>query len=289
MSEYFTTDELAEFLRIKPRKVYDLVSTDKVPYSRVMGKLLFSKSEISNWISGGQNNISNQKNPPNILLGSHDPLLELAVKQSKSGIAMSFDGSTEGLERFKLNQGIASGLHIYNSDLESWNVPIVKKCLEKQDFVLMEWAKRERGLIFKTKTDKNKKSINDFVGHRLVTRQPGSGSDNYIKYLFKSHNISFSNFVSTEIAYSENDAVLLILSEQADVTLGLECEAKKYKLEFIPIVTERFDLVVDRLCWFEKPFQKLLKYTRTKDFSLTASKFNGYNIDDIGTVHFNNK
>jgi len=62
MSEYFTTDELAEFLRIKPRKVYDLVSTDKVPYSRVMGKLLFSKSEISNWISGGQNNISNQKN-----------------------------------------------------------------------------------------------------------------------------------------------------------------------------------------------------------------------------------
>ena len=151
MSEYFTTDELAEFLRIKPRKVYDLVSTDKVPYSRVMGKLLFSKSEISNWISGGQNNISNQKNPPNILLGSHDPLLELAVKQSKSGIAMSFDGSTEGLERFKLNQGIASGLHIYDSDLESWNVPIVKKCLEKQDFVLIEWAKRDRGLIYKPK------------------------------------------------------------------------------------------------------------------------------------------
>ena len=45
MSEYFTTDELADFLRIKPRKVYDLVSTDKVPYSRVMGKLLFSKAE----------------------------------------------------------------------------------------------------------------------------------------------------------------------------------------------------------------------------------------------------
>ena len=56
MSEYFTTDELADFLRIKPRKVYDLVSTDKVPYSRVMGKLLFSKTEISNWISDGKNN-----------------------------------------------------------------------------------------------------------------------------------------------------------------------------------------------------------------------------------------
>lgn len=289
MSEYFTTEELAGFLRVKSRKVYDLVSKDQVPYSRVMGKLLFSKKEIKNWISGEKNEITNNKNAPDVILGSHDPLLELAIKQSKSGIAMSFDGSTEGLERFNLNQGIASGLHIFDEDSKNWNIPIVQKYLKKQDFVLMEWAKRERGLIFKTKTNNNKKSINDFIGHRLVTRQPGSGSDNYLKNLFKSHNISYSDFVMTEIAYSENDAVLLILSEQADVTLGLECEAKKYKLEFIPIVTERFDLVVDRLCWFEKPFQKLLKYTRTKDFSLTASKFNGYNIDDLGTVHFNNK
>ena len=289
MSEYFTTEELAGFLRVKSRKVYDLVSKDQVPYSRVMGKLLFSKKEIKNWISGEKNEIANNKIAPDVILGSHDPLLELAIKQSKSGIAMSFDGSTKGLERFNLNQGIASGIHIFDEDSKNWNIPIVQKYLKKQDFVLMEWAKRERGLIFKTKTDKNKKSINDFVGHRLVTRQPGSGSDNYIKYLFKSHNISFSDFISTEIAYSENDAVLLILSEQADVTLGLECEAKKYKLEFIPIVTERFDLIVDRLFWFEKPFQKLLKYTRTKDFFQTASKFSGYNIDDLGTVHFNSK
>ena len=289
MSEYFTTEELAGFLRVKSRKVYDLVSKDQVPYSRVMGKLLFSKKEIKNWISGEKNEITNNKNVPDVILGSHDPLLELAIKQSKSGIAMSFDGSTEGLERFNLNQGIASGLHIFDEDSKNWNIPIVQKYLKKQDFVLMEWAKRERGLIFKTKTNNNKKSINDFIGHRLVVRQPGSGSDNYLKNLFKSHNISYSDFVMTEIAYSENDAVLHILSEQADVTLGLECEAKKYKLEFIPIVTERFDLIVDRLFWFEKPFQKLLKYTRTKDFFQTASKFSGYNIDDLGTVHFNSK
>ena len=49
MSDYFTTEELADFLRIKSRKVYDLVSKDLVPHSRVMGKLLFSKIEISNY------------------------------------------------------------------------------------------------------------------------------------------------------------------------------------------------------------------------------------------------
>ena len=49
MSDYFTTDELAEFLRVKPRKVYDLVSKEEVPFSRVMGKLLFSKEEVANF------------------------------------------------------------------------------------------------------------------------------------------------------------------------------------------------------------------------------------------------
>ena len=32
MSDYFTTDELAEFLRIKPRKVYDLISKNDIPH-----------------------------------------------------------------------------------------------------------------------------------------------------------------------------------------------------------------------------------------------------------------
>ena len=57
MSDYFTTEELADFLRIKSRKVYDLVSKDSVPHSRVMGKLLFSKVEISNWISGKKSRV----------------------------------------------------------------------------------------------------------------------------------------------------------------------------------------------------------------------------------------
>ena len=42
----------------------------------------------------------------------------------------------------------------------------------------MEWAKRERGLIFKP-TNGPKKKIKDFKGQKLVSRQPGSGADNY--------------------------------------------------------------------------------------------------------------
>ena len=287
MSDYFTTEELADFLRIKSRKVYDLVSKDLVPHSRVMGKLLFSKIEISNWISGNKSEDIQLKSMPIVLLGSHDPLLELAVKNSKSGIAMSFDGSTQGLERFKLNEGFVSGLHLYDNDENIWNVPIVKKQLSDKAVVLIEWAKRERGLIFKENNNIKNISIENYKGKRLVRRQIGSGSEIYLQYILRTYNLSHDDFKRTEIAYSENDAVHLVLSDKADVTLGLKSEAKKYQLGFCPIITERFDLVVDRKFWFEKPFQDLLNFCKTSDFKEIASNLDGYNIIDLGKVHFN--
>ena len=287
MSDYFTTEELADFLRIKSRKVYDLVSKDLVPHSRVMGKLLFSKIEISNWISGNKSEDIQLKSMPIVLLGSHDPLLELAVKKSKSGIAMSFDGSTQGLERFKLNEGFVSGLHLYDNDENIWNIPILKKQLSDKAVVLIEWAKRERGLIFKENNNIKNISIENYKGKRLVRRQIGSGSEIYLQYILRTYNLSHDDFKRTEIAYSENDAVHLVLSDKADVTLGLKSEAKKYQLGFCPIITERFDLVVDRKFWFEKPFQDLLNFCKTSHFKEIASNLDGYNIIDLGKVHFN--
>ena len=57
LNEYLTTRELADLLRIKERKVYDLVSSGDVPCSRATGKLLFPRKEIDAWLqanaSGG--------------------------------------------------------------------------------------------------------------------------------------------------------------------------------------------------------------------------------------------
>lgn len=286
MSDYFTTEELADFLRVKPRKIYDMVSKEEVPYTKLTGKLLFSKAEITNWISGSLTQTFKSETLPTVLLGSHDPLLELAIKKSNSGIAMSFDGSTQGIERFKLNEGFASGLHLYDYKENIWNIPLIQKELTNKTFVLMEWAQRDRGLIFKDRNDGNI-TLDSFRGKRLVRRQIGSGAEQYLKHVFKTQNLTYNDFQETEIAYSENDAVTLIVSELADLTLGLKSEAVKYNLSFIPLVTERFDLVINRKFWFEKPFQDLLEFCKTEEFKIMASKLEGYNILNLGKIHFN--
>ena len=105
----------------------------------------------------------------------------------------------------------------------------------------------------------------------------------------ESENLNLSDFLKTDIVYSEIDAVSLVLSGQADVTLGIASEAEKYQLKFIPVVKERFDLVIDRFCWFEAPFQKLLQFSKTTEFFDAASRLKGYNIKDLGVIHFNSK
>ena len=49
--EYLTTQQLAELLHIKERKVYDLAAAGEVPCSRVTGKLLFPRRQIEEWMA----------------------------------------------------------------------------------------------------------------------------------------------------------------------------------------------------------------------------------------------
>src|SRR3546814_17753239 len=46
MGELMTTQEVADYLRLKERKIYELVRQKRIPCTRVTGKWLFPKAEI---------------------------------------------------------------------------------------------------------------------------------------------------------------------------------------------------------------------------------------------------
>ncbi len=53
------------------------------------------------------------------------------------------------------------------------------------------------------------------------------------------------------------DGVLAVSEGKADVVFGLACFAKQCNLEFVPVIKERFDLLVCRKGWVDGPFQAL--------------------------------
>ena len=106
MSQFLTTRELAAMLRVKERKVYELAAEGALPVRRVTGKLLFPRVEIEEWIvtnggltKPGKDGRATAPILPAVIAGGHDPLLEWALRESRSGIAAFLDGALDGLRR----------------------------------------------------------------------------------------------------------------------------------------------------------------------------------------------
>ena len=298
--EYLTTRELAALLRIKERKVYDLAASGQVPCSKAMGKLLFPRAEIEAWLAAGQPVESGARSAarsrrrkapavlPNVLLGSHDPLLEWALRESGSGIAAYFDGSGDGLQRFAGGEGLAAGLHLFDVDERTWNVHAVAKPFGARPVVLVEWARRQRGLIIGPAAAKRAiAGLGDIAGLRLAARQAGAGAQLLFRMLCDEAGLAAVDIQEAAVLRSETDAALAVLEGKADVSFGLEALAQQYKLGFVPVIEERYDLLVDRRSWFEPPLQKLLWFCAGARFRLRAKELAGYDVTDLGRVHFN--
>lgn len=289
MPEYLTTGELAELLRLKERKIYDLAASGSIPCSRATGKLLFPRAAIDAWIAeNGAGTIEPGRAPlPNVFLGSHDPLLDWALRESQSGIATFLDGSRDGLTRFAAREGIGAGLHLYDAAAEEWNVGAVKHRLNSTGVVLMEWAKRRRGLIVGAARQDDIRGLGDLGEARIAPRQPGAGAQDFFLHLAEQAGLSSNDLNTIDPLRTEQDVALAVLEDKADVAFGLEAIAAQYRLAFVPLIQEWFDLVVDRKAWFDPPLQRFFTFCRSDAFQRHALDLAGYDVSSLGTIHFN--
>ncbi|MBS0124936.1 helix-turn-helix transcriptional regulator [Thetidibacter halocola] len=285
--EYLTVRELADLLRLKERKVYDLAASGAVPCSRATGKLLFPAAEIRAWVARAQNGGAAEAGPgPPIVLGSHDPLLDWAIRQSRCGLATYFDGSFDGLDRFLNGEGIAAGLHVQDAASGRWNVPAVEQAAADRNAVLIAFARRSRGLVHRGDGPPLVRLV-DVAGRRMVPRQPESGTDRLFRACAAAEGLDLTSVIVTDLARTEDDAVAAVRRGEADVTFGLASVARGYGLEFLPLVQEEFALLIDRRAFFEPPWQALMGFFRGADFAQRATALEGYDISGLGTVLWN--
>ncbi|MBO9423167.1 helix-turn-helix transcriptional regulator [Labrenzia sp. R4_1] len=280
--DYLTTREVADLLRVKERKVYDLAAADEIPHRRITGKLLFPASEIRAWIEGSGSLVPDDR--PAVITGSHDPLLDWAIRDSGCGLATLFNGSREGLACFADHRAALSGLHI--PEKTGWNVGSASE-LGVTDAVLIGWAIRKRGLLVSSDAAHDIHSVADLKCKRVVRRQPGAGAAALFSRLLEEAGLgqedlqAFSGF-----AYTESEAAGAVASGDADAALGVEAMAKQYKLGFVPLTDEHFDLLIDRKSYFTDPVQRLLNFTRTQQFQDKAANMGGYDLSPLGRVRW---
>ncbi|MBX2854267.1 MAG: substrate-binding domain-containing protein, partial [Rhodobacteraceae bacterium] len=183
--------------------------------------------------------------------------------------------------------GVATGLHLYDPNTGDWNVPAVARECADRPLALVEWARRRRGLILAETAPDAVESLLDAAGLRMAARQAEAGSQQLFEHLLTEAGGAPKGVETSLEARSETDAVLAVATGKADFCFGLEAVASPYRLRFIPIIEERFDLLVDRRAWFEAPMQTLLEFCRSKAFQRHADSITGCDLSGLGRVWWN--
>jgi len=114
--EYLTTAEAADYLRLGERKLYELVTAGAIPCSKVTGKWLFPRHDLDLWVRSGLARPAGMlaADPPPIVGGSQDDLLEWALRESGSGLASLVEGTARGVERLERGEVIAATVHFHS-------------------------------------------------------------------------------------------------------------------------------------------------------------------------------
>lgn len=287
-----TTREVAAYLRLKERKVYELVRNGEIPCTRVTGKWLFPKSMIDLWLMEHADGPGRERlvEPPAVVSGSHDPLLEWALQASHCGFASLLGGSTDGLARFAAGEAAVCGLHIPDTEGGGYNVEAVRRAATDHDIVLIEWARRRQGLMLAPGNPRGVGGLADLADAdvRLIDRQEGAGSRLLLDRLLREAGIERSRLtVLDDRAVSETDVAREVHAGHADAGVGIEAAAREAGLGFVPLAEERFDLVLARRSYFEPPFQALIALTRGDRFAERAATLGGYDVTHTGTVRYN--
>ena len=298
MRQLMSTKEVADYLRLKERKIYDLVSQGEIPHSRVSGKLLFPRTLIDEWVkqSTAGAALTATREAPSVIAGSSDPLLEWAVRESRCGLATMTYGSMDGIDRLIAGAACATAMHIpaapgrSAAQREDRNVSMARDRLAHLDCVLLEWAKREQGLVVGANNPHRISSLEHLKnpGVRVIQRQPGAGSYLLFLQLLATAGISPDALNhALPAAQTETDVASAILDGRADAGVAVRAVARQFHLDFIPLAVERLDIAVLRPSYFDTPWQALIAFTRKPVFLRYAKTLAGYDIGDLGTVMWN--
>lgn len=291
LPQFLTTKEVADLLRIKERKVYELATDGAIPVSRVTGKLLFPRELVELWVQrhveyqGGRESL---RPHPLVLAGSHDPLLEWALRESGSGIATFFDGSLDGVQRLAAGTALAAGLHVHDAASGEWNREIITRAMPGMPVVMIEWARRRQGIVLPAGNPAGVAGVRDLLGLKVIPRQPNAGSQLLLEQLLEAEGIAADALQRVgPAARSETDVALAVADGKAEAGFAIEAAARQLRLDFVPLADERYDLAVWRRDYFEAPMQRLLAFAREPALAGRAEELGGYDVSELGKVHYN--
>jgi putative molybdopterin biosynthesis protein len=227
-----------------------------------------------------------------VIVGSHDNSLDVLANQlkiyhSELTLSSSHVGSMGGLMAIKRGVCHLAGTHLLDTEDGSYNISYLAKYLPDAAVKLVHLVQRDQGLMIPPGNPKGIKGIEDLGRQDLtfINRQVGSGTRILLDYKLKQLNIktaAINGYQNEEFTHMA--VAVSVLSGAADAGLGIYAAAKALNLDFIPVVTEQYDLAISLEYFETAPIKILLEIINSQEFKKQVQALGGYNTENTGKV-----
>ena len=294
--EFLTTSEAADYVRLGERKLYELVTSGAIPCSKVAGKWLFPRHELDRWVLSGLARPAGMiaADPPPIVGGSQDDLLEWTLRESRSGLATLTEGTARGVERLQRDEVIAAAIHFHSDAVsadspDDANIAAVRAMPGLHDAVLVGLARREQGLLLPPGNPKHLRNLADVLasGAQMAVRQPGAGAQMLLDVLLTRAGARHKDLHRLEPpCLTGPDLAAAIRAGKADCGIATRAAAKSAGLDFVSLLWENFDLLMRQRSYFRPSIQALIGFLGQKRLKQRAAELSGYDSTPAGQIRF---
>ena len=225
-----------------------------------------------------------------LFIGSHDPLVDeiskiLVQRNSKYILSSAHVGSMGGIQAIRRGEAHLAGIHLLNEKDGSYNQSFVTKYFPNGEASLIECVGRTQGIMVAQKNPKKIIGISSLCNPdiRYINRQKGSGTRILFDYLCKKEGIatdSIHGYAHEE--FTHNDVAKLIAKGEADAGMGVHAAAKLYVLDFIPIYSEQYDLLIPDAMKNHPGIIEILDILKSEEFAEKAAMLGGYTLNKPG-------
>jgi len=227
-----------------------------------------------------------------VVLGSHDNTLDLLAtllrrRDHRLRLSSGHVGSLGGLMALRQGRAHLGGSHMLDPETNTYNAPFIQRYLPGVPLKLVNLAWREQGLMVAPGNPKQIRTIRDLARPevRFINRQRGAGTRLLLDYLLKEAGLDAGQVQGyAREEYTHMAVAVNVASGTADVGLGIMAAALALGLDFIPLLPERYDLVVPETTFADRRFQTLLEVIRSREFQEAAAALGGYDLKDCGQI-----
>ena len=300
-----STQEVAQILHVSKSTIYDLIKKGEIHSYKIGRKVRFTQDDVDAYIARSRHEHSTRpvKNidthstlltpekdeNPDLILSGQDVVLDILanyLQQEGISIARTYLNSFEGLLSLYQDNIHVAACHLF--DGFDYNASFVRSLMPGVPAVLVNISYRTQGFYVKKGNPKNIKGWSD-VGREDITvlnRRVGSSARILMDIQLKRLGISASKVKGYDkIMKSHLTMAAAVAAGEADLAIGTERISHQIEeLDFIPLLEERFDLVIKKEMLETDAVKKLMKTLQSPVFRQEIARFSGNDYRDLGKL-----